>query len=185
MTNAKELKFRQIDGTERNLNDYKGNVLLIVNVASKCGLTPQYEGLEKVYQQYKHKGLIVMGFPANEFNGQEPGSNEEIHEFCQMSYGVQFPMFEKVIVKGESIHPLFRFLTETSPVTTTKPISKLVQTLKKTGLFGADTKDIMWNFEKFLINRDGKILARFAPDIKPEDPVLIDAIENALEDIKS
>ncbi len=180
MNQANSISFRAMNGTDQTLEDYKGKVLLIVNVASKCGLTPQYEGLEKMYEKYRERGLVVMGFPANEFKGQEPGSNDEIQEFCRSTYGVQFPMFQKVIVKGEGIHPLFKHLTETAPATTTKPISKLVQSLKQFGLLGANPKDILWNFEKFLIGRDGQILARFAPDIDPDDPKLLSAIESAL-----
>lgn len=170
-----------MNGTEHTLKDYRGKVLLIVNVASKCGLTPQYEGLEKIYEQYGEKGFAVLGFPANEFLGQEPGTNEEIQEFCTMNFGVKFPMFQKVVVKGEGIHPLFKELTENSPPLTAKPLSKMVSKLKEIGVMGANPKDILWNFEKFLISRDGKILARFAPDIEPQDPKITAAIESALQ----
>ncbi len=118
--NVSDFSVKQIDGVSKSLSDYKGKVLLIVNVASKCGLTPQYDGLEKMYEKYKDKGLVVMGFPANEFLGQEPGTNAEIQEFCRANFGVQFPMFEKVVVKGEGQHPLFKFLTETIPTATKK-----------------------------------------------------------------
>lgn len=144
----------RIDGSQASLGDYAGKVLLVVNVASKCGLTPQYDGLEALYRSYKDKGLTVVGFPANNFMGQEPGTNEEIQEFCRLTYGVDFPMFAKISVKGEDRHPLYDAL--------------------------AGDEDISWNFEKFLIGRDGKVAARFAPKTVPEDPAVIAAIEAEL-----
>ena len=179
MSEIESFGFRDMNGSERTLKDFKGKVLLIVNVASKCGLTPQYEGLEKLYEKYRDRGLVVMGFPANEFLKQEPGSNQEIQEFCRSNYGVQFPMFEKVVVKGQGQHPLFKYLTESSPERSTKLVSSLVQWLKEQGLLG-NPNDILWNFEKFLIGRDGQIAARFAPDFDPQDPKIIEAIEKAL-----
>lgn len=144
----------RIDGSKTSLGDYAGRVLLVVNVASKCGLTPQYDGLEALYRTYKEKGLTVLGFPANNFMGQEPGTNAEIQEFCRLTYGVDFPMFAKISVKGEDRHPLYDAL--------------------------AGDEDISWNFEKFLIGRDGKVAARFAPKTVPEDPGVIAAIEAEL-----
>lgn len=144
----------RIDGSQASLGDYAGRVLLVVNVASKCGLTPQYDGLEALYRTYKDKGLTVVGFPANNFMGQEPGSNEEIQEFCRLTYGVDFPMFAKISVKGEDRHPLYDAL--------------------------AGDEDISWNFEKFLIGRDGAVAARFAPKTVPEDPAVVSAIEAEL-----
>lgn len=139
-----------LTGQEQTLASYEGEVLLIVNTASKCGLTPQYEGLEKIYKKYREQGLVVLGFPCNQFGAQEPGSAEEISEFCEINYGVSFPMFAKIDVNGPNTHPLF-------------------VTLKKEakGLLG--TKDIKWNFTKFLVGRDGTILNRYAPTTKPED----------------
>lgn len=141
---------KRIDGKEVPLSNYEGQVLLIVNTASKCGFTPQYAGLEELYQQYRGRGFTILGFPCNQFGGQEPGSEEEIQTFCSINYGVSFPMFEKVDVNGEKAHPLFSYLTEELP-----------------GILGS--KSIKWNFTKFLVGRDGKPLKRFAPQDKPVD----------------
>ncbi len=176
-----QIEFRQSNGQPATLSDYKGKVLLIVNVASKCGLTPQYDGLEKLFEQYREKGLMVLGFPANEFGNQEPGSNEEIQEFCRMNFGVQFPVFEKIVVKGNGQHPLYRELTKVMPKALKKPDGKLEENLKKHGLFQEGSTDITWNFEKFLINRKGEVVQRFAPDVTPDDPQLVSAIEKELE----
>ncbi len=159
--NPLDFKVKNIDGQDVNLSKYKGEVLLIVNVASKCGLTPQYEQLEAVFTKYKDKGFEVLGFPANEFLAQEPGSDAEIKQFCTSKYNVDFPMFSKIVVKGAGIHPLYTYLTsiETEP--------------EKAG-------DISWNFEKFLIDRDGKVVKRFSPRTKPDAPEVIEAIEAEL-----
>jgi glutathione peroxidase len=156
-----DFKMKSIEGQDVDLSKYKGEVVLIVNVASKCGLTPQYEQLEAVYSKYKDKGLAVLGFPANEFGKQEPGTNEEIKTFCTGKYNVDFPMFAKIVVKGNGINPLYEFLTseETNP-----------------GMSG----DIKWNFEKFLVGRDGKVIKRFDPRTKPDSPEVIEAIEAEL-----
>jgi glutathione peroxidase len=156
-----DFEMNGIDGKLVDLSQYKGDVVLIVNVASKCGLTPQYEQLEAVYTKYKDKGLQVLGFPANEFGKQEPGTNQEIAKFCTSKYNVDFPMFSKIVVKGQGIHPLYQFLTseETNP-----------------GFAG----DIKWNFEKFLVGRDGKVVKRFDPRIKPDAAEVIEAIEAEL-----
>lgn len=150
-----------LEGKPVKLSQYQGKVVLIVNVASQCGLTPQYDGLEKVYKKYNEKGLTVLGFPANEFGKQEPGSNKEIAEFCEKNYGVDFPMFSKVVVKGEGQCDLYKFLTskETDP--------------KFAG-------DIKWNFEKFLLNRKGEVVARFEPKVSPTSDVVMKAIEDEL-----
>lgn len=150
-----------LEGKPVKLSKYQGKVVLIVNVASKCGLTPQYEDLEEVSKKYSEKGLTVLGFPANEFGKQEPGTNKEIAEFCEKNYGVDFPMFSKVVVKGEGQCELYKFLTskETNP--------------KFAG-------DITWNFEKFLLNRKGEVVARFAPRVSPTDETVIKAIEAEL-----
>jgi glutathione peroxidase len=161
------LKFpvKDIDGKPVDLAKYKGEVLLIVNVASQCGLTPQYKGLETVYEKYKGQGFEVLGFPANEFGKQEPGSNEEIKTFCTGTYHVTFPMFSKIVVKGEGIDPLYKFLT--SPETNPK--------------FAGE---IGWNFAKFLVNRKGEVIARFGPQEKPESEKVVKAIEAALAEAK-
>lgn len=169
-----------INGKNTKLNDFNGKVLLIVNVASKCGLTPQYEGLEKIYKEYKSQGLEVLGFPANEFLAQEPGSNEEIQSFCTMNYGVDFPMFEKIVVKGEGQHPLYNYLTTTKPEATMKPDGTLIERLSSKGLISGKPNDIKWNFEKFLVNKKGDVVARFSPELDPQDPIIVEAIKKEL-----
>jgi glutathione peroxidase len=170
----------KIDGKSSNIGEFKGKVLLLVNVASKCGLTPQYEGLEKLYQLYKDKGFEILGFPANEFGAQEPGTNAEIQEFCQMNFGVKFPMYQKIAVKGADQHPLYTFLTKTKPEAVKPNGSGFEEKLAGYGIKRENKSDILWNFEKFLVGRDGKIVARFSPDTTPEDPTLKKAIEAAL-----
>ena len=152
---------KDIDGNDYNLGQLKGKVVMFVNVASKCGLTPQYEGLEKLYDTYKEKGFVIVGFPANNFNGQEPGSNEQIKEFCSTKYDVSFPLMSKISVKGDDKHPLYRHLTE-------EPTA------------GQYHGEIGWNFAKFLIDRDGRLFARFASKTKPGAPDVAAAIEKAL-----
>lgn len=154
-------KVDNIDGKAISLSEFKGSVLLIVNVASKCGFTKQYEGLQKLYEKYNDQGFLVLGFPANNFGNQEPGTDTEIKTFCTTKFEVTFPMFSKISVKGKDIHPLYQYLT--SP--------------DKTGEFG---KSITWNFNKFLISKDGKTLARFSSKQKPLDPQIILAVETAL-----
>jgi len=169
-----------IDGNPRSLKDYAGKILLIVNVASKCGLTPQYEGLEALYKKYKSQGLEVLGFPANEFLSQEPGSNEEIQNFCRSNFGVDFPMFEKIIVKGPGQHPLYRHLTETLPEGVQKPEGTLMGRLKSKNLLTGSAQDIKWNFEKFLIDKNGRPVQRFSPELEPQDPIILKAIDDLL-----
>ncbi len=147
-----------IDGKPQDLEQYRGKVLLIVNTASKCGFTPQYQGLQALYDKYKGRGLVVLGFPSNDFLWQEPGSSAEIKEFCSTRFHVTFPMFEKIDVKGKSIHPLYQYLTQQSPFP------------------GA----ISWNFNKFLADRSGHVLARWGSKTTPEDPELVAALEKAL-----
>lgn len=168
-------EMKKIDGTPTKLDAYKGDVLLIVNVASQCGLTPQYAALEKAFETYSDKGFEVLGFPANEFGAQEPGTNAEIKNFCETKFNVKFPMFEKIVVKGEGQHPLYAHLTAAQPQATFKPDSKLKAMLKE-----GPGKDISWNFEKFLVNRQGEVVARFAPDIAPDDQLVTSAIESEL-----
>jgi len=151
-----------IDGEDVDLAQYKGKVVLMLNVASKCGNTPQYKALQAMYEKYKEQGFVILGFPANNFLGQEPGTNEEIKQFCSLNYGVTFPMFAKISVKGKDQHPLYEFLTgeKTNP-----------------GFSGK----IKWNFEKFLISKEGKVINRFKPKTKPGDDKVVKAIENALK----
>lgn len=178
--NVYNFDVKKISGEATSLNAYKGKVMLVVNVASKCGLTPQYEGLEKLYKNYREKGLEVLGFPANEFLAQEPGSNSEIQEFCTMNYGVDFPMFEKIVVKGDGQHPLYNYLTTTKPNTTMKEGGTLITRLKDKGLLSGKENDIKWNFEKFLVNKKGEVVDRFSPELDPMDPVIVKAVEREL-----
>lgn len=180
-TKLSQIEFNLANGKPTTLSDYGDKVIMLVNVASKCGLTPQYEGLEKIYEKYQDRGFLVIGFPANEFAAQEPGTNAEIQEFCQLNYGVKFPIAEKIIVKGEGLHPLYEILTEEKPVATKNADSGLENKLREHGLLSGKAGDVMWNFEKFLIGKDGNILERFAPDVTPEDPMVTHAIEKALK----
>ena len=157
-----DFTLKDIDGKDTSLSQYHGKVLLLVNVASRCGFTPQYAGLEALYEKYKDRGLVILGFPANNFMSQEPGTNEEIKSFCSLKYNVTFPMFSKISVKGSDIHPLYQYLTDKQ----TDP------------QFGGDVK---WNFNKFLVGRDGKIIARFEPPVKPDSDEMTQAIEKALQ----
>ncbi len=179
MTTIQEIPLNTISGGSATLADYAGKVLLIVNVASKCGLTPQYEGLEKLYEQYRDRGLEVLGFPANNFLGQEPGSDDEIAEFCRSTYSVAFPMFSKISVVGDDQHPLYRELTSAMPSSAGNPEAHR-ERLKGFGIATTDEPDVLWNFEKFLVGRDGSVIGRFAPNMVPDDPALVGAIEAAL-----
>ena len=169
-----QIPLRRIDGADTSLAEYAGSVLLIVNVASQCGLTPQYEGLEKLYRTYRDKGFAVLGFPSNEFKGQEPGTNAEIADFCRSVYGVDFPMFEKTSVNGERRNALYRLLITAQPKRTL-PAAPRAHVLKARG-----EPDIRWNFEKFLVSRKGEVVARFDPDVVPEDRMIVRAIEAEL-----
>lgn len=150
-------KVQTITGEDKSMADFQGKALLIVNTASKCGFTPQYEGLQKLYDKYNKDGLEILGFPSNQFMNQEPGSDDDIQEFCEMNYGVNFPMFSKVDVNGKSAHPLFRYLTKEAP--------------------GMVTDQVKWNFTKFLVNKEGKVIKRFAPKTEPKD------IEEAIKEL--
>jgi glutathione peroxidase len=176
-----EIPLRRIDGTETTLGDYRGKVVLVVNVASACGLTPQYEGLEKLYEEKRAEGLVVAGFPANEFGAQEPGSNADIADFCSTKFGVKFPMYEKIVVKGEGIHPLYRRLIDAQPQAMEKPGSDFRAKLAAYGFKQENPSDVAWNFEKFLVGRNGNIVGRFAPDTTPDDPILKAAVERELK----
>lgn len=150
MNNIYSFQARTLDGKDISLGEYEGDLLLIVNTASECGFTPQYAGLEHLHERFSSKGLRILGFPCNQFGGQEPGNNEQISTFCRRNYGVEFQMFEKVDVNGKNAHPLFMHLKSEAP-----------------GALG--TQDIKWNFTKFLVNRQGKVVKRYAPTVKPED----------------
>jgi len=175
-----DIPLRRIDGSEAQLSDYKGSVLLIVNVASKCGLTPQYAGLEQAYKKYQDKGLVVLGFPCNQFGGQEPGTEAEIATFCDTQYHVSFPLFSKLSVNGEERHPLYKALIAAQPEAQASPAGGLREKLAQHGRVPKEETDILWNFEKFLIGRDGKVIGRFAPDVTVDGTPLADAIETAL-----
>ena len=173
-----DIPVNQIDGTSSNLGRYKGKVLLVVNVASKCGLTPQYTALEKLYQDKHGKGLEVLGFPANNFKGQEPGTDAEIRDFCSTSYDVHFPRFSKISVLGGDQHPLYKQLVGAQPAAIGE--GPMRERLKGYGVDPQNKTDVLWNFEKFLVSRDGKVVGRFAPDVAPDDPRLLAAIDAEL-----
>ena len=170
----------RIDGTPTSLAEHKGKVLLIVNVASECGFTPQYAGLETLYEEYREKGFVVCGFPANDFGAQEPGSDKEIQSFCQTSFGVKFPMYSKIVVTGVGRHALYNALVLNVPETR-GDTSELRKHLVDFGVEPTSPPEVLWNFEKFLVGRDGRVVARFAPDIVPEDTVFRSAIETELD----
>ena len=155
--NLHDFTMKDIYGKDKTLADYRGKVVLVVNVASQCGYTPQYSGLENLYEKYSAQGFVVAGFPANDFGAQEPGSDSEIATFCTSKYGVRFPMFSKITVKGNGKDPLYAFLTQAAPA-----------------------GEVKWNFEKFLVGKDGKVIARYPSSVSPESDILIDAIEKAL-----
>lgn len=159
MTTIYDFSAEKLEGGTQTLSDYAGKVVLIVNTASKCGFTPQFEGLEKVYEKYKDQGFVVLGFPCNQFASQDPGSNTDIGEFCQRNYGVSFPMFAKIDVNGSDAHPLYKYLTKEAK-----------------GLLG--TEAVKWNFTKFLVGRDGNVIERYATATKPE--AMVKDIEKAL-----
>jgi glutathione peroxidase len=179
MADIAEIPLSRIDGASDTLGAHKGKVLLVVNVASKCGLTPQYEGLEKLYKEYRDKGLEVLGFPANDFGAQEPGSHDEIMEFCQLNYGVSFPLFAKGDVTGENQQPLYAELTRAVP-TKQGDVDGMKERFRGYGMTPNEDPDVLWNFEKFLIAKDGTVVGRFAPGTEPYDPLLIGAIEAEL-----
>ena len=173
-----DIPVKTIAGQDTTLNQYAGKVLLLVNVASKCGLTPQYEGLQKLYQEKKDQGLEILGFPANNFLAQEPGSDEEIQEFCSLNYQVDFPLFAKISVAGEDKHPLYQTLTQAIPERIGE--GPWWEDLVDYGLTPNPKPEVLWNFEKFLINKKGEVIARFAPDIKADDRRIVEAINAEL-----
>jgi glutathione peroxidase len=173
-----DIPLRQIDGSTRRLADFRGRVLLVVNVASKCGLTPQYAGLESLYQDKRAQGLEVLGFPANNFKGQEPGSDSEIADFCSVTYDVHFPLFSKISVLGADQHPLYSQLTAAQPGAIGD--GPFRERLRAYGVTPGNPSDVLWNFEKFLLSRRGDVVARFAPDVAADDPRLVSAIDAEL-----
>ena len=175
-----DIPLHRISGEPASLAEFKGKVILVVNVASRCGLTPQYEALEKIYEQYRGQGLVVAGFPANDFRSQEPGSDTEIQQFCTANYGVQFPMYSKITVVGPDKHPLYAQLIATQPNATSFAEVPFAQKLKGYGIDTLPAPEILWNFEKFLVSRSGEVVARFSPETEPDAPQLIAAIQAEL-----
>ena len=183
--NIFDIPVHRISGEPASLTPYRGKVLLIVNVASQCGLTPQYDALEKLYARFKDAGLVVLGFPANDFGAQEPGSNEEIQSFCKSSFGVDFPLFAKIAVTGPDTHPLYQALIAAKPEATSPDRAGFRANLdgflqSKHNSTTNPEPGILWNFEKFLIARDGSVAVRFSPEVTPDDPLVVSAIEAAL-----
>ena len=174
MASVYDIQVKNIQGEDTTLNQYKGKVLLIVNVASKCGLTPQYEGLEKLYKEQKDAGLEILGFPANNFLEQEPGSDAEIQQFCSLNYQVSFPLFAKISVVGTDKHPLYETLTQAIPERMGE--GPWFKDLVDYGLTPNEPPEVLWNFEKFLVAKNGEVVARFAPDITADDARISDAI---------
>lgn len=182
-TSLYDIPLVRINGENTSLDQFRGKALLVVNVASKCGLTGQYDALEKLYSTYRHCGFEILGFPTNDFAGQEPGSDEEIASFCKGTFGVDFPMFSKITVTGPDTHPLYNMLTNAQPVARIGDPGFRAQLdgfLSSQGSKTNSLPGILWNFEKFVVNRRGQVTARFAPDVLPDDPNLIKAIEAVL-----
>lgn len=175
-----EIPVETIDGAQTNLGEYKNKVLLVVNVASKCGLTPQYDGLQKLYSEYRDKGFEILGFPSNDFMGQEPLSETEIKEFCDANYNVRFPLFSKIHINGDGRHALYQHLIDAKPETDVSNGDDWLNGLIKFGHKHLNETDVLWNFEKFLVGKNGEVVARIAPDVKPDDARLIEKIEAEL-----
>jgi glutathione peroxidase len=173
-----DIPVKSIDGKPASLGDHKGEVLLVVNVASKCGLTPQYAGLEALHEKYRDKKFSVLGFPANDFGAQEPGTNEEIQHFCATNYKVQFPMYSKIVVTGADKHPLYKHLTTAKPETENREGMETM--LRGYKMEPTAKPEVVWNFEKFLVDRKGNVVRRFAPDTAPDAATLVEAIEAEL-----
>ena len=179
MSTIQDIPITTISGEATSLAAYQGSVLLLVNVASQCGLTPQYEALERLYEQRRSDGFAVLGFPANNFGAQEPGTDEEIVEFCNTNYSVQFPLFSKISVVGDDQHPLYSALTAAAPRAAGEP-DAFRDRLRGFGMTPNEDPDVLWNFEKFLIDKSGTVVARFAPTVAPDDPIVTAAIDAAL-----
>jgi glutathione peroxidase len=173
-----DIALKRIDGSTTTLGAYRGKALLVVNVASKCGLTPQYDGLEKLYQAKRDQGLEILAFPCNDFKGQEPGTDGDIASFCATEYDVHFPLFSKLRVLGPEPHPLYVWLTTEQPQAIGD--GPMRERLEKHGIVPERPCDVLWNFEKFLIDRRGRVVARFAPDVKASDPRLVAAVDAVL-----
>jgi glutathione peroxidase len=173
-----DIPLKAIDGTATSLQDHAGEVLLIVNVASKCGLTPQYEALEKLYETYREQKFAVLGFPANDFAGQEPGSDAEIQSFCTSIYGVRFPVYSKIVVTGPDKHPLYQLLTTAKPETEDR--GTMEANLRGYKIEPTASPEVLWNFEKFLVNRQGEVVRRFSPDTLPDADKVVEAIKAEL-----
>ena len=178
MSDISGIEFNTMDGGVSSLEQYAGNVLLVVNVASQCGLTPQYTGLQELHSELSEAGFSVLGFPANNFGGQEPGTDEEIAEFCDTNYHVTFPVFSKISVVGDDQHPLYGALTSSVPTADGKDVMR--DRLRGFGMTPTEDPDVLWNFEKFVIARDGSVAARFAPTVTPDDAALRAVIDREL-----
>lgn len=175
-----DIPVQKITGEGASLAEFAGKVLLVVNVASKCGLTPQYEGLEKLYEQYKGQGLVVAGFPANDFKSQEPGTNDEIQTFCTANFGVKFPLFSKITVVGAEKHPLYAALIAAQAKAVSVGEIPFAKKLNGYGIATNPEPEILWNFEKFVVSRSGEVVKRFSPDTEPDAPELVAAIKAEL-----
>jgi glutathione peroxidase len=178
MADLGTIEFHKMDGSTGTLSDHAGDVVLVVNVASQCGLTPQYTGLQQLYDDKRDEGFTILAFPANNFGGQEPGTDEEIAEFCEQEYSVTFPVMSKISVAGNDQHPLYAALAEQAPTADGK--AEMRETLRGHGLDPTDDPDVLWNFEKFLIGKDGAVVARFSPAVAPDAPEFTGALEAAL-----
>ena len=176
-----DIPVHTLQGDESSLGEFAGKTLLVVNVASKCGLTPQYEGLEKLYERFKGQGLVIAGFPANDFKEQEPGTESEIAQFCSLNYGVDFPMFSKITVVGADKHPLYAALIKAQPAAVSVNNPSWREKLTGWGVPTLEEPELLWNFEKFLVSRSGEVVKRFAPDTAPDAPELVAAIEAQLK----
>lgn len=175
-----DIPVKTIDGGDTTLGAYKDKVLLLVNVASECGLTPQYTALEKLYEENRDSGFEILGFPANNFGAQEPGTEAEIKEFCSTKYDVQFPMFSKISVKGDDQHPLYKHLIETKSEPDINNGDGFEERLKNFGHTRETPTEVLWNFEKFLIGKNGEVVARIAPDVTPDDERLVEKVKAEL-----
>jgi glutathione peroxidase len=180
MTAVLGIPVRTNSGEETTLADHEGKVMLVVNVASQCGLTPQYTALEALYEANRDRGFEVVAFPANDFGGQEPGTDAEIAEFCSTNYDVQFPLYAKIAVTGDDKHPLYDALTTAQPQGQGGDYEAFRENLRSFDMTPTEGSEVLWNFEKFLVARDGTVVRRFAPSVTPDDPALVEAIEAEL-----
>jgi glutathione peroxidase len=178
MSTLGDIEYQKMDGSRESLSDHAGEVVLVVNVASKCGLTPQYEALEQLQKDKQAAGFTVLAFPANDFGGQEPGTDEEIAEFCSTQYSVTFPVMSKISVVGDDQHPLYGALTAQVPTADGKDAFR--ENLRSFDLDPTEDPDVLWNFEKFLVGKNGEVVARFAPSVTPDDPSLIATVDAEL-----